>query len=61
MKSKHPEDLGVKIGTKDEVFWTGLKDKCEDTIRQCTFEIEIQRHLLELAEKRIAVEKEKLK
>ena len=44
-----------------EVFWTGLKDKCEDTIRQCTFEIEIQRHILELAEKRIALEKEKLK
>ena len=55
------EDLGVKIGTKEEVFWTGVKKKCEELIKQCEHEILIQGNILKFAEEKIAEEKQKLK
>lgn len=51
-----PEDLGVKIGTKEEKFWTDTKKKAEEEIEQCNHMIEIDKEIIKLAEKRIAEE-----
>jgi len=56
-----PEDLGLKIGTHEEVFWTDIKKKMEEGIKNAEHEIEINKHVLKLAEARIAEESEKLK
>jgi len=58
---KEPKDLGVKIGTKEQVFWNDLKTKMDDGIMNAEKEIEINKHVLILAEKKIEEEKEKLK
>ncbi len=58
-KNKIPEDLGVKIGTPEEVFWTGVKNKCEGLVDQCKHEITIQEHLIKLADSKILEEKSK--
>jgi len=58
---KEPTDLGIKIGTPEEVFWTDVKKKCETLIEQCRHEVLIQKHILELAEDMIEIEKPKLK
>ena len=56
-----PKDLGIKIGTKEEVFWTDVKRKMEDSILMYTESLLGEKLMLELAEKRIAEEKEKFK
>lgn len=48
------EELGVKVATdKEEEFWFKIKEKCEETIKQCNHEITIQENIKELAEKKI--------
>lgn len=56
-----PEGLGVKIGSKVEVFWTDLKNKCEVAIFNAEQTMIADKKLLKLAEKIIAEEKEKFK
>jgi len=56
-----PKDLGIKIGSKEEVFWTDAKIKLENSILQYTESLQGDKLMLELAEKRIAEEKEKFK
>lgn len=51
----------VKIGTKEEVFWTDAKMKLENSILQYTESLQGDKLMLELAERRIAEEKEKFK
>ena len=51
----------VKIGTKEEVFWTTAKRRLEDSILQYTESLQGDKLMLELAEKRIAEEKAKFK
>ncbi|MCP6727544.1 MAG: hypothetical protein KJI69_06050 [Patescibacteria group bacterium] len=58
---KVPKDLGIKIGSKEEVFWTAVKEKMENSILQYTESLIGEKLMLELAEKRIAEEKEKFK
>ena len=58
---KVPEDLGIKIGSKEEVFWTDAKMKLENSILQYTESLQGDKLMLELAERRIAEEKEKFK
>lgn len=58
---KEPKDLGVKMGTHEEVFWKALKKKSEEDIKNALREIEINKHILILADTRIAEEKEKFK
>jgi len=53
------EKLDIKIGTKEEAFWEGVKKKCEDTIGQCKHEIVIQENILLLAIEKIKSENEK--
>lgn len=55
----NPQDLGVKIGSKEEVFWTDVKKKCEGMVDQCKHEIEIQEHILKLTDKKIKEEEDK--
>lgn len=47
------EDLKAKIGTPEEVFWTGVKEKCETDILGAKREIEINEHIIKLAEEKI--------
>ena len=58
---KVPEDLGIKIGSKEEVFWTDVKRKLESSILMYTESLLADKMHLKLAEKRITEEKEKFK
>ncbi len=58
---KVPKDLGIKIGTKEEVFWTDAERKLENSIMQYTESLIGDKLMLELAKKRIAEEKAKFK
>ena len=52
--------LGVKIGTPEEVFWTGVKKKGEDMIAQSKHEIIINTKIIELADQKLKEEKQKV-
>jgi len=54
------EDLKVKIGSVEEVFWTDLKAKVESDNLQCRRQMEINEHLLIFAREKIAWEKKNL-
>ena len=54
-------DLGLKIGSKEEVFWTDLKRTLESSILQYTESLIGEKLMLELANKRIEEEKVKFK
>ena len=56
-----PKDLGIKIGSKEEVFWTDIKRKMEESILMYTESLMGEKLMLELANKRIAEEKAKFK
>ena len=58
---KVPKDLGIKIGTPEEVLWTKVKDESKVLIKQSEDNLIIQREILKLAEDKITLEKEKLK
>jgi hypothetical protein len=58
---KEPEDLGVKIGTKAEVEWTDLKRGQEEALLKSEINVIVAKDLIALADKHIALEKEKLK
>ena len=60
-KNKEPEDLGVKVGTPDEVLWTKVKNEAEMLIEQSKDSLKIQSAILKLAEEKIATEQEKIK
>lgn len=61
MEDKVPEDLGIKIGSPAEVFWTDAKRKLENSILSYTESLIGDKAMLELANKRIAEEKEAFK
>ena len=50
------EDLGIKIGTKEEVIWTKVKKEAELLIEQSEESLIIQREMLKLAEKKVLSE-----
>ena len=54
-----PKDLGVKIGSMEEVFWTTAKLRLENSIMEYTESLIGEKIMLDLANKRIAEEKEK--
>jgi len=58
---KIPKDLGLKLGTKDEVLWTDVKKECQSIIEGCEKTLIFQNEVLKLAEKRILEEKAKMK
>ena len=58
---KVPKDLGIKIGSKEEVFWTDAKRRLENSILQYTESLIGDKALLKIAIKRIQEEKDKFK
>ncbi len=60
-KPPQPKDLGIKVGTKEEVFWTGIKEESEKEILSSKHTIIMDEVLVELAKRKIAEEKEKFK
>ena len=60
-KPIEPKDLGLKIGTPEEVFWTKIKNEMETGNRDARHMIEMNEHMLIYAEDRIREEKEKFK
>lgn len=55
-----PEDLQLKIGTKDQVLWENVAKEAKMLIEQSENNLKIQTALLALAESKIAEEKLKL-
>lgn len=53
------KDLGIKIGTTEEVFWTDLKKKSEQSIIDCKHEIVVAENLIKLAKEKLLLEKRK--
>lgn len=54
------DDLGVKIGTPAEVTWTNVLKNAKEVIRQAEEQLLIQSAIIELAEAKIALEKQKV-
>ncbi len=54
-------NLGLKIESKEYVFWTDAKRKLEVSILQYTESLQGDKLMLKLANKRLAEEKEKFK
>ena len=52
-----PQDLGIKIGSKEEAAWTAIKEKVELDIDIAYREIVINNAILEKAEEMIKKEK----
>lgn len=55
------EDLKVKIGSPEEVFWTDLRTKVETDILNMKRQIEINERMILFANEKIEKEKEKFK
>ena len=55
------KDLDVKIGTKEEAFWTKIKDQSEALVENCTNEILLHSEIKAIAEKKIVEEQKKAK
>ena len=61
MKSKIPKDLGLKIGTKPEVFWTQVRDTAQASLEESKYNIMLQREVVDMAERQIKIEQELMK
>ena len=57
-KPEIPKDLGIKIGTKEEVFWTKVLRVGEQEKEDCTNTIILQDEIIKIAKLKIAEEKE---
>ena len=56
MKTEKNE-LGIKIGTKEEALWTKVKEESDSLIKQSEDNLIIQRAMLEMAKKKIESER----
>lgn len=52
--------IDVKIGTKEEVYWTDLKEKCLESIEAHRRAVIIDSRVLKLCEEKIEEEKKVL-
>ena len=59
--SKEPKDLGIKIGTKEEIAWVDIRDGAIREMEQSKRMILIDEGIIRIAEERIAKEKKKPK
>lgn len=55
------EDLGIKIVSKDESFWTNALERAKEAVFNAKKEIEINENILTLAEGKVREEQEKTK
>lgn len=53
---KEPEDLGIKVGTPDESFWTDMQKMTLDQNKTADRTLELNKVILAYCEKRIAEE-----
>lgn len=60
-KIREPKDLGVKIGTKEEKAWTDIMTQAKKQLEQAFREIEINKAIVALSQRKIDEEKEKFK
>ena len=58
---KEPEDLGARIGSKEEASWTRVLKQSEELLITAKENVEINSTIIELAKTKIAEEKEKFK
>ncbi len=56
-KQKIPKDLGLKIGTVKEVFWTGVRDNAKLLLEEARNSIMLQLEVIKMAELQIKKEK----
>lgn len=56
-----PKDLGLKIGSKAEVFWTGVKDSLKAQLEQAYNQTLVNKELLIIAERKIKEEQRRAK
>ena len=61
MKPEVPKDLGLKIGTPEEVFWTTVKDSVKKQISDSQAQIDMNKHMLPYVERRIKEEQRRAK
>ena len=52
-KPKIPKDLKIKIGTKEEAFWSDIKLITSNAIESMEKQLKLQKAIYELAESRI--------
>jgi len=58
---KEPKDLGLKMGTPEEVEWTKIRDAAKLELGQNKRAILLGEVIIKFAEKKITEEKEKFK
>jgi hypothetical protein len=58
-KKNIPQDLGLKIVSKEEAFWTTAKEQTEKAIETAKHEIEINERVLLLCEEKLKVMQQK--
>lgn len=61
MATKEPKDLGVKIGTPDEVYWKSCLEQAKELVLKGKNDLTINEMIVELAKKKIEEEREKFK
>ena len=57
LKAKTNKDLGIKIGTEKESFWTQVKQAAEMQVKDAEKTIMLQREVANMAELQIKKEK----
>ena len=58
---KIPEDLGIKIGSKLEVFWTNVLKTAKASLEESEYNMILQKEVIILAEGNIELEEKKMK
>lgn len=60
MAKSQSKDLGIKIGTKEQVIWTDVLKEAKVLKEASERNIVVQQGMIELAERKIKEEKKKL-
>lgn len=55
-----PQDLGLKVGTKEEAAWTDIKRRAETEVVQAKREIIINEEIIKLCKRKIEEEQGKV-
>ena len=56
-KPKIPKDLGIKIGTPDEVLWTNVLNNAKNEIKAAENAIKVATEVVKIAKSKIKIEK----
>ena len=58
---KEPKDLGLKIGSRLERFWTEVRDAAKTSLEQGEYGLLLQKEIVKLAEEKIKLEQDAFK